>query len=56
MSDTPYAVQFRYEYVACEDSGIDREEAGKRLDALRDHVVHRLAEIENQGELQSGHA
>lgn len=53
---TPYAVQFRYEYVVSEDTAIDREEAGKRLDALRDHVVHRLAEIENQGEQQSGHA
>ena len=50
----PYAVQFRYEYVASEDTAIDREEASKRLDALRHHVVHRLAEIENQRELHSG--
>lgn len=43
---TAYAVQFRYEAFESEAAPIDRQEAVRRLEALRRHVRQRLPDTE----------
>ncbi len=46
----PYAVQFRYEFFDADTVPLDREEAVRCLESLRQEVARRLAVVRDQGD------
>ena len=50
----PYAVQFRYESFDADTAPLDREEAVRCLESLRQEVARRLAVVCDQGDDSEG--
>ena len=46
----PYAVQFRYESFDADTAPLDREEAVRCIESLRQEVVRRLAAVRDRGD------
>ena len=46
----PYALQFRYESFDVDTSPLDREEAVRCVESLRQEVARRLAAVRDQGD------